>query len=195
MATQAERTASTTAAITRAATGLFAERGFAATSVDQIVAKAGVAKGAFYHHFSSKEAVFRAVLEAMQQALSAEVVAGAIKGGDALDRLKRGCRAFLVACCKPAVRRVVLLDGPAVIGWEAWREIDARYFGALTRQALDDAMREGLLGERPLEPLVQLLIGAVTEAAMVCARSPHPKRSVADLMSGLEALLDGLARR
>jgi AcrR family transcriptional regulator len=192
MATQAERRASTVSAITHAATALFVDRGFAATSVDQIVAKAGVAKGAFYHHFASKEEVFRAVLEEMQQVLSAEVLAGAMKGSDALDRLKRGCRAFLVAACKPPIRRVVLLDGPAVIGWEAWREIDARYFGAMTRQALEDAMREGQLAQRPVEPLVHLFVGAATEAAMVCARSAQPKRSVGDLMLALEALLDGL---
>ena len=193
MATQAERRASTLSALTRAAKTLFVERGFAATSVDQIVAKAGVAKGAFYHHFASKEDVFRAVLEATQQELSVEVLTRAASGtGQHLDRLKRGCRAFLVACGKPAVRRIVLLDGPAVIGWEAWREMDARYFGAMTRQAIADAMDEGSLARRPLEPLVQLFVAAVTEAAMVCARSPHPKRSVRELMSALEAILDGL---
>ena len=194
MATQAERRATTVTAITRAAKSLFAEHGFDRTSVDDIVAKAGVAKGAFYHHFPSKEQVFTAVLDELQQALSMDVIAAAMPGSDALDRLKRGTRAFLVACCKPAVRRIVLIDGPAVIGWEAWRALDARYFGALTRQAVEDAMTEDLLARRPVEPLVQLLVGAVTEAAMVCARSSEPKRTVSDLMAGLDALLHGLRK-
>ena len=192
MATQAERRATTVAAITHAARSLFAGRGFAATSVDDIVAQAGVAKGAFYHHFSSKDDVFRIVLEEVQQAMSGEVLTAAAAGRNALDRLKRGCRAFLSACCEPAARQIVLLDGPMVIGWEAWREIDARYFGAMTRQGIEDAMADGSLAKRPVEPLVHLLIGAVTEGAMVCARAPEPKASVRKLMGGLEALLDGL---
>ena len=192
MATQAERSASTVGAITRAAKMLFAERGFAGTPVDEIVARAGVTKGAFYHHFASKEDVFAAVLQEMQEALVGRVIADAAKGADALAGLKRGCRAFLTACTDPAVQRIVLLDGPAVLGWEKWREIDSRYFGALFTQGIAQAMEEGLLARRPVEPLVQLLLGASTEAAMVSARAQAPKKQVAQLMAGLEALLDGL---
>lgn len=192
MATQAERRASTVGAITRAAKTLFAARGFASTPVDEIVTRAGVTKGAFYHHFASKEDVFAAVLQEMQEALVARVLADAASGSDALVRLKRGCRAFLTACTHPAVQRIVLLDGPAVLGWEKWREVDSRYFGALFAQGITQAMEEGLLAERPIEPLVQLLLGASTEAAMVCARAKAPKKQVEQLMAGLEALLDGL---
>jgi AcrR family transcriptional regulator len=192
VATQAERRASTVGAITRAAEELFAERGFAGTPVDEIVARAGVTKGAFYHHFTSKEEVFLAVLEGMQAALVGRVIAAATAGGDALARLKRGCRAFLNACTDPAVQRIVLLDGPAVVGWDKWREIDSRHFGALFAQGVAQAMDDGLLARRPIEPLVQLLIGAATEAAMVAARSKTPKKQVGALMAGLESLLDGL---
>jgi AcrR family transcriptional regulator len=192
VATQAERRASTVAAITRAAKELFTQRGFAATPVDEIVTKAGVTKGAFYHHFTSKEDVFASVLEEMQEALVGRVLAGAASGTDALARLKRGCGAFLTACADPAVQRIVLLDGPAVLGWEKWREVDSRYFGALFAQGIRQAIAEGLLAPRPVEPLVQLLIGASTEAAMVCARSRTPRKHRAELMAGLEALLDGL---
>jgi AcrR family transcriptional regulator len=192
MATQAERRASTVGAITHAARKLFTERGFAATPVDEIVTRAGVTKGAFYHHFASKEDVFTAVLEAMQEALVARVLTDAAKGADALARLKRGCRAFLTACTDPAVQRIVLLDGPAVLGWEKWREIDSRYFGALFAQGIRQAMEDGLLARRPIEPLVHLLIGASTEAAMVCARSRTPKKELTQLMRGIEALIDGL---
>ena len=192
MATQAERRASTVGAIMRAAKEFFAERGFAMTPVDEIVTRAGVTKGAFYHHFPSKEDVFQAVLVEMQEALVRRAIAGASAGGDALARLKLGCRAFLRACTDPAVQRIVLLDGPAVLGWERWREIDSRYFGALFAQGIAQAMEDGMLERRPVEPLVQLLLGASTEAAMVCARSPAPKKEVARLMNGLEAILDGL---
>ncbi len=192
MATQAERSAATTAAILAAARKLFAEDGFVATSVDRIVAEAGVAKGAFYHHFDSKEEVFLAVLEEAQSALAVEVVRAAAAGKDPLARVKVGCRAFLAACVKPAVRRIVLLDGPAVAGWDAWREIDSRHFGAMLREGLRAATNEAAIQRRPIEPLVHVLLGAITEAAMVCARAADPNRAVRQMSNELERLIDRL---
>ena len=193
MPTQAERRAATRGALVKAATQLFARKGFAATTVDDLAAAAGVAKGGFYHHFPSKEVLFAEVLDAQQAALAAEVLQAAA-GASVLDGLTRGCRAFLTACTRPAVRRIVLLDGPAVIGWEAWREIDARHFGSLLRQALEAWVAEGVLPPDHVEPMVSLLAGAITEAAMVCARASDPKASVRAQMPALERLLGVLAR-
>ena len=195
MATQAERTAATRGALLKAATHLFATRGFAATTVDDLAAAAGVAKGGFYHHVRSKEELFAAVLERQQAELVKEVLKAAAKGNGALDALKRGCRAFLVACVRPAVRRIVLVDGPAVIGWEAWRKIDARHFGGLIRQGLEGAAAEGVIQSRRVDALTSLLLGAVTEAAMRCARPAEVRTSLAAFMSELEELLDSLAAR
>ncbi len=197
MPTQDERRASTRNALLRAGRQLFGTRGFAATTVDDLGTAAGVAKGGFYHHFQSKEDLFTAVLEAQQAELVTEVIAAAAKGEGAIDALKRGCRAFLVACLKPSVRRIVLLDGPAVIGWHAWREIDARYFGGLIRQGLEAAVAEGVVEARRVDALVSVLLGAVTEAAMVSARTTDAsaKQAVAVLMAEIGELLDGLTLR
>lgn len=195
MATQAERSASTIAVLLAAARRRFARDGFHATSVEAIAGDAGLAKGAFYHHFSSKEEAFRRVLEGTQRELVEEVVRAAAVEGDPLERAQRGTRAFLAACIRPSVRRILLLDGPAVLGWDAWREIDSRHFGALLRGALAAAREAGLIAPRPLDALTHLLLGAITEAALCCARAPRPKRAVAEMAVELDHLFDRLRVR
>jgi AcrR family transcriptional regulator len=192
MPSQAERRETTIRSLLEAAQELFAERGFAETTVDDVVARAGLAKGALYHHFRSKEEVFAAVVDAMQRSLATSVVAASLKGEGAIDRLKLGCRAFLRACLADPFRRVVIVDGPAVMGWEAWRELDQRYFGALLTGALAAAMDEGAIARQPVEPLAALLTGAITEAAMVCARSAEPKRELRRLGAAFDDLVDRL---
>jgi AcrR family transcriptional regulator len=193
MPTQAERTATTRQALIRAAERLFAAHGFAATTVDELAAAAGVAKGGFYHHYRSKESLFREVLEGLQGRLVLEVMQAAATTVS-LQGLKLGCRAFLNACAKPAVRTIVLLDGPAVLGWETWRAIDGQYFGGLIRQGLGAAVADGTIPAGDVDAMVALLLGAVTEAAMVCARDRDPAAKVKTLMRELERLLDALAR-
>src|SRR3974377_144148 len=134
MSTQAERRAATTAAILASARALFAARGFEATSIDDISEGARVAKGAVYHHFDSKEAVFTRVLESVQEELAQAPPPGAGQG-DVADQIASGVEHYLLQASAPAVRRILLVDGPAVIGWQRWREIDNRYFGAGARVA------------------------------------------------------------
>jgi AcrR family transcriptional regulator len=127
MAKQAQRTEATTRAIEGAARKLFATRGFAATSIDDIAARAGVAKGAVYHHFASKEAIFARVLESLQAELaSAEVPAASRRITDPLDAIADAVLRWLVAASEPERKRILLVDGPAVLGWQRWREIDAQ---------------------------------------------------------------------
>ena len=129
MTSQAERRASTIAAIVRAARELFVARGFTAASIDDIGARAGVAKGAVYHHFESKEQILARVFEEMTAALAAEVASAAAAGRGILDSLERGTLTYLTLISGDRYRQVLLIDGPAVLGWEKWREIDQRYFG------------------------------------------------------------------
>jgi AcrR family transcriptional regulator len=189
---QAERRQNTVNALLEAAQELFSRRGFQDTTVDAIVERAGVAKGALYHHFDSKEQVFAAVFERVQAVLAARVAKGAATGRDALSRLHLANKAFLEACLEPAVQRVILLDGPAQLGWERWRELDAGLFAAALSAGLRAAMDEGSLRRVPVEPLTHLLLGAATEAAMTCARAADPADCVRLQMEGLEALINGL---
>ncbi len=192
MATQAERRATTRGAILTAADRLFAEAGFAATSVDDIAKAAGVAKGAVYHHFPSKEAVFEAVFEAASHSLVGPVIQVAMAAPDELDSIVVGTEAYFRACADPAFARIILRDGPAVLGWQRWREIDAKHFGGLIPGSLRAAIRDGLIEDQPVEPLGRLLSGAVTEAAVACAAAEDPVATGLAHVAALRGLLKGL---
>jgi AcrR family transcriptional regulator len=193
MARQSDRRAATREAVLRAAQALFETRGFAATTMDEIAAEAGVAKGAVYHHFASKEALFEAVFEAASQSLLRRVAE--VGGKDVLEIMVAGSRAYFDACAESALGRIILKDGPVVLGWERWREIDMRHFGAMVPMALREAMDDGLIAPLPVEPLARLLMGAVTEAAVACAASDDPARTGAEHVRALEAILEGLRKR
>jgi AcrR family transcriptional regulator len=195
MARQAERSEATTRAIETAARKLFAARGFAGTSIDDIAARAGVAKGAVYHHFASKEAIFARVLEAIQAELaSAEVPAASRRIADPLDAIADAVLRWLVAASEPERKRILLVDGPAVLGWQRWREIDAQYFGAGARVAMAAVLGEGA-SEREIDAAAHLLLGAAMEAALVCATADDPKRAARLHVAALRRMLGGLVLR
>ena len=192
MARQAERREATQAAILEVAMRRFGEAGFAAVTIDEIAAAAGVAKGAVYHHFASKEALFEAVFERASAQLAAEVRDRSVGAKDVLARLVEGSRLYFEACAKPPYGRILLKEGPAVLGWERWREIDTRYFLAMLPMALEAAMQAGLVAQQPPEPLARMLTGAVTEAAVACAASDDPAATGRAYVAALARLVDGL---
>ena len=188
MTSQAQRRAATIAAITRAAGELFAAHGFAATSIDDIARRAGVAKGAVYHHFESKEQIFARVFEQMTAALAAEVAATAAAGKSILDSFELGTLKYLTSISSDKCRQVLLIDGPVVLGWGKWREIDARYFGGTMQGPAKTTLR-GRASLREIAAIRHLLAGAVAEAALVCATSDHRLRDARDLTSALRKML------
>jgi len=188
MTSQAQRRATTIAAITRAAGELFAAHGFAATSIDDIARRAGVAKGAVYHHFESKEQIFARVFEQMTAALAAEVAATAAAGKSILDSFELGTLKYLTSISGDKCRQVLLIDGPAVLGWGKWREIDARHFGGTMQGPAKTTLR-GRASLREIAAIRHLLAGAVAEAALVCATSDHRLRDARDLTSALRKML------
>ena len=195
MARQAERRAQTRTAILKAAQDLFGAQGFAATSMDQIAQAAGVAKGAVYHHFASKELVFEAVFEAVSTQVAGEVAAASAGAPDVLAAMSRAIRAYFEICSEGPTGQVMLKDAPAVLGWSRWREIDARHFGGDIGKVLAAAMRGGLIGEQPVEPLSRLILGAITEAALACGTAENPARAGKAYVAAAESLLDGLRLR
>ena len=188
--TQAERSAATRAALLAAARDLFAEHGFAATGREQIAERAGVTRGALYHHFGSKELLFRAVVEELEVELGTQVMMAAATSSDAAEQLRLGCMAFLDACLDPAVRRVVLIEAPVVLGWEQWREIDAQHGLLLVTHALQAVVDTGQIAPVPVEPLAHLLLGALNEAAMLVANAKTPKAARAEVGNTLDIVLD-----
>jgi AcrR family transcriptional regulator len=190
--TQSERSATTTAALVAAARELFAERGYAGVGTEEIVRAAGVTRGALYHHFAGKEELLEAVYEQIEGEITERIAAGALAGPDPLEALRAGSRAFLDHCLEPEVQRIVLLDAPAVLGWERWREIGARYGLGLVEAALVAAMDAGQISRAPVKPLAHVLMGALDEAAMVVGRADDPEAARDEMDAVLGSLLDGL---
>jgi AcrR family transcriptional regulator len=192
MATQAERREKTQAAIIKAARRIFGERGFAATTIDDIAAGARVAKGAVYHHFATKEAVFEAVFEQVSLDLVADLDRISRAENDPLAAMAAGTQGYFAACSKGPTGQIILRDGPAVLGWERWREIDAKHFGGKFPRAIAAAMEAGVIAKQPIEPLARLLLGAVTEAAVAVSGGPDIGKAGTDYARAFRSLLDAL---
>jgi AcrR family transcriptional regulator len=188
----AERTEETREALIAAARSLFADRGFAGVGTEEIVRDARMTRGALYHHFESKEDLFRAVYERVEQELVERIAADAVSAGNPLEALHAGARAFLDACEDPAVQRIALLDAPSVLGWEQWREIGMRYGFGLVQGTLEAAMDAGLIERQPVRPLAHLLLGSIDEAAMLVARANDNGKTKREVAAAIDRYLDSL---
>ena len=158
-----------------AARGLFGARGYAAVGTEEIVHGAGVTRGALYHQFRDKADLFAAVAEEVEAEIAEQIAAGAVgSAADPVGALRVGARLFLDACAEPEVERIILLDAPAVLGWEAWRDLAGRYGLGLIQLALQSAMDSGAIVPQPVIPLSHVLVGALNECALYVARAADP---------------------
>jgi len=182
--TQASRTASTRAALISAARRLFAEHGYGEVGTEQIALAAGVSRGALYHQFADKADLFAAVLESVEVDVTTRLIeavdAVAARGGQPLDLLTAGADAWLDASADPEVRRIALLDGPSVLGWERWREVGMRHGLGLVKSLLVELMDAGGIPVQPVDPLAHALVGALDEAALYVALAENPARARAE---------------
>jgi AcrR family transcriptional regulator len=195
--TPGERSAATRRALVDAARGLFTERGFAGVSTETIVRAAGVTRGALYHQFADKVELFAAVYESVEQRLGQRVDDRISAAGetDPLAMMHLGAEVWLDACAEPEVQRIALIDGPAVLGWERWREIGLRHGLGLLEAILIHAMNTGRIPSQPVPPLAHVLIGALDEAALYIARADDPGQARTEMGAVIDDLLVGLARR
>lgn len=192
---KAEQSEATRRALLDVARGLFTERGYADTPTEEIVQRARVTRGALYHHFRDKQDLFRAVFEELEQELVQKVGAAAMSQTEIWQTMIVGTQAFLDACVEPAMQRIVLLDAPSVLGWEAWREIDERYGLGLLRGVLEQAMEQGVIDRQPLDPLAHMLLGAMNEGALHMARAADVKTARAEVGAAITRVLEGLRVR
>jgi AcrR family transcriptional regulator len=189
---QEERSESTRAALIGAGRELFAERGYAAVGTEEIVRRARVTRGALYHHFRDKRDLFRAVHEEAERGLVESIAEGIAGIEDPWEVLVAGLRRFLDACTDPALMRITLRDAPAVLGWEEWREIDAKYGLGIVVFGLENAMNAGVLRRQEVRPLAHLILGALGEAAMLIASADDPAVAREEVEGPVLALLEGL---
>src|SRR4051812_36898465 len=171
----AERSEATRAALMAAARPLFAERGYAAVGTEEVVRAAGVTRGALYHQFADKTALFEAVVQEAEAETTLRIADGALaSASDPPPAPRARAREVLGGCSEPEIERVLLLDAPAVLGWERWRQIGMDHGLGLVRGVLEAGMESGAIARQPVEPLAHLLLGALDEGAMYVARAEDP---------------------
>jgi AcrR family transcriptional regulator len=188
---KAEQAEATTSKLIQIARDHFAKHGYANAATEDIVAEAGVTRGALYHHFGNKEGLFRAVVADLQ-ATVAQQVDGKSSPSSAWEQLVVGCEAFLSSALDPHVRQIMLIDAPSVLGWAAWRAMDEANSMALLKDVLRVLVAKKTLKALPLDALTRLLSGAMNEGALWIAYSDNPQKALEEAKGALRTILEGL---
>ena len=195
--------ADTRQALVDAARTLFTEQGYAATGTEEIVAAARVTRGALYHHFHDKTDLFRAVMEQIAREVAEHLIDAELSRppatspdqppADAWDEVRDGLRAFLDLCViTDDFQRIVLVEGPAVLGHEAWDELVARHGSNLLAEWLSRAVEQGRIAPVPIQPLTRLLIAMISESSLYIARADDRSAARAAMGTVLDRFLGGL---
>lgn len=192
--TQEERSAATREALISAARQLWGERGYADVGTPEIAGAAGVTRGAMYHQFADKAALFLAVVEVVEQDVMARLATEVASSGASTpaDAIRAAVDAWLEVSGDPEVRQLILLDAPSVLGWAGFRDVAQRYSLGMTEQLLAEAIKAGQLARQPVRALAHVLIGALDEAAMVIATAEDPKKARREIRQVLRRLIDAM---
>jgi len=171
---------------------VFTEHGYDQVSAEQLVSEAGVTRGALYHHFDDKRDLFRTLVWEMEQQLDERVTEAAIAATTPWGAVEDGTTALLEACLEPDVARIVMLDGPAVLGWDAWDEIDAAYAIKQVSLGLEVLMIEKVIEQQPMQPLATVMVALLNGACRAIAQSDDPRTTLAEVRPATLRLLEGL---
>lgn len=174
------------------ATQLFAERGYEATSIDAVLHEAGVSRGSLYHHFPGKDALFEAVLEAVEERVGLEVVSAAAGSADPVDGLRAGCQAWVRLAGDPVVQRILLVDAPSVLGWQRWRDLEERHALGLLRAALQAVADTGRLAPDLVDVFAHVVLAAMNEIALLVAQAHDPTAEQQAGTAAVDEVLDRL---
>jgi AcrR family transcriptional regulator len=187
-----ERGQSTRARLVEAARIRFGTQGFAATSIEAVLADSGVSRGALYHHFESKEALFEAVLDLVEAEVARKVIEAAAEERDPKRAVLVGCLGFLAIAPTEEVRRIVLTDAPAVVGWARWREIDARHAFGHLRLGVAVAADGGALDPGDVDSVAHILLASLLELALLVAFAVEPQSAAQDVQRAMTLLVERL---
>ena len=185
-----ERGQATRAHLIEVATRLFATHGYDGTSIEAVLAESGVSRGSLYHHFPGKEALYLAVFEVLGDRLGADMTAALQNAADPVDMLRIGCVTWIRNAGDPVVQQIMLIDAPAVLGWQRWRELDEPAL-AMIRHALGYAAEAGAVDPRHVDVFAHIVMATLNEVAMMIALSSD---SAATLKAGQSAVDDFLDR-
>ncbi len=181
--------------IVATATRMFARQGYAGSSIEAMLAESKVSRGALYHHFASKEALFEAVFEAIEAQIAKKIVAKSRRAKGAIETLRAGCDAWLDLARDNTVRQIVLIDAPSVLGWDKWREIDARYSFGMLKASLAAANAKGAIPAASIETFAHMLFAALSEVALIIARAEDPAAATRLGKTAVQELLTRLLGR
>jgi AcrR family transcriptional regulator len=176
---------------------MFAAQGFAEVPTDAIVAAAGVTRGALYHQFADKTALFDAVMEAVEADIARRLADGVAAAGisDPVEALRHAVRTWLDICVEPEIHRIALIDGPSVLGWTHWREVCQRHVFGLVQALLSQGIELGRIRAQPARPLAHVLMGAGDEAALYVAESADHALARAEMIEVIDQLIAGVTVR
>lgn len=180
--------------IVQSARRLFGERGYEATPIELVLEESGVARGALYHHFASKAALFDAVAEDVFIEIAARADEAAESArGDVLERFRAGARAWLQMAIDPAIQRIALIDPLVVLGWRRWRALDEAHSLGSLRAGFVRMESEGRVAAGQSELLANLLLAALNEAALYIAAAADQQAALATASATIDGLLTRLA--
>ncbi len=187
-----EKGRATRDALVAAARDLFGSQGYDATSIEAVLEVAGVARGALYHHFVNKAELFDAVLDRETAAIADAVATAARPVADPLGSLRVGCDTFLHLALDPAVQRITLLDAPAVVGWQRWRELDREHTLGGLQAAISRLAAAGTVDPAQVDLQAHMVLAAVGEAAMFVATADDPEAALPAALIAVDTLLTRL---
>ncbi len=187
-----ERGQATRAHLIDVATRLFAEHGYEATSIEAVLAESGVSRGSLYHHFAGKDALFWAVLESVAARVGPRITEAERGAPDPVAELRAGCLMWIRLAGEQEFRQIVLIDAPAVLGWQRWREIDEQGALGWIRAAVAYAAEAGSIDPRHVDTFAHIVLAAINEAAMMIARADDRAEALAAGESAVAEFLDRL---
>jgi AcrR family transcriptional regulator len=183
------RGAATRAQLIDIATRLFASRGYEDTSIEAVLQEAGVSRGSLYHHFAGKEGLFEAVLDDVETRVGRQTIAAAVGADGSAAALRAAFLAWIKLAGDPVVQRILLIDAPAVLGWERWRAMEERHALGAIRATLQAIADQGNLRPELVGTLAHVLLASVNEIALVVARSDDPAAAMKDGADAIDELL------
>jgi AcrR family transcriptional regulator len=184
----------TSAGLVAIARKIFSSRGYSDTAMEEIVRKAGVTRGALYHHFDGKKALFLAAFEDAQSDIANRIIQGGMGKRSAWEKLISCTYAFFEACRDSELQRIVLVDAPAILGWDVWRRVDEEKTLHILRSLLTELIDKGIIKPLPVEPLTHLVSGAANEAVLWIAGSEDPKKAFEEAWFTMKAFLWSLRK-
>ncbi|MGM1059281.1 TetR/AcrR family transcriptional regulator [Saccharothrix sp. Mg75] len=190
-----EYSESTRQALVDSAVELFTKRGYAGTSLDEVAKRARLTKGALYHHFSGKQALFEAAFDSVENAFMRKLTEIVSAPGDPWDTAVAGLRAYVRVCLEPPYQRIVVHEAPVVMGWERWREAEEHFSYGLLRSTIEVLVESGELEQLPVETMSRLLFGALSAGASTIAGASDPRKASAEVERTIVRVVEGLRVR